>query len=101
MSERGMKKWAPYASLIEQKGIMAQMLHNRRKVPRPHLSIDQAEIIDRRLTILDGQPLKITYFDDGFIKTIETIITKVDPLNRVIACGDLTIAYRDLLALEL
>ncbi len=68
MSDRGMKKWAPYASLIEQKGTLGAMMHNRQKVARPHLSSDQAVFIERRLVDYGGETLTITYFDDGFIR---------------------------------
>ncbi len=100
MSDRGMKKWAPYASLIEQKGTLGAMMHNRRKVARPHISSDQAAFIERCLVDYHGETLTITYFDDGFIRSCRDIILTIDQLNRCIICANATIAYKDLLALE-
>ncbi len=100
MSDRGMKKWAPYASLIEQKGVMAKMLYNRKKVARPHISHDQAELIERQLIQYQGEHLNITYFDDGFILKMVTTITKIDSFHRLIVCDDVTISYCDIIAIE-
>ena len=100
MNDRGMKKWAPYASLIEQKGSLAMMRHERSKVKRPHISADQAELIERQLVAYDGSALTITFFDDGFIKTCRTKIIRIDPLLRQIECEERRIAYKDILSLQ-
>lgn len=100
MSERGMKKWAPYASLIEQKGVMAAMFHEKRKIKRPHLSADQGQLIDRKLREYQGETLNITYFDDGFIHTIHAPIDKIDSNKRLLVIGDISISFNNLLSLD-
>jgi len=100
MSDRGMKKWAPYASLIEQKGTMARMLREKKKISRPHISADQAELIERTLTNYRGGRLRVTYFADGFIRVCDVAIKRIDVLNRQIECDEITIAYRDILDVE-
>jgi len=100
MNDRGMKKWAPYASLIEQKGTMARMMHDKKKVVRPLISSDQAALIEERLLNYHGELLTITYFDDGFIKTCTDTIKKIEPFQKRIECECHIIAYRDILAIE-
>jgi hypothetical protein len=99
MSDRGMKKWAAYASLIEQKGTLAKMRYEKSRVPRPHISSDQAALIETRLLTYDGGPLRVTYFDDGFIREETIVITKIDPLRRSIEYASGTIAFKDLLSI--
>jgi hypothetical protein len=99
MSERGMKKWTAYASLIEQKGTLAQMRYEKTKIARPHISGDQAELIEKRLLNDDGSPLVVTYYEDGFIREETIIIVKIDPLRRLIEHQSGTIAFKDLLSI--
>lgn len=100
MSERGMKKWAPYASLVEQKGVMTAMFHEKRKIARPHLSGDQGELIDRKLREYQGEIVIITYFDDGFIHSIRAKIDTIDADKRTIVVGDIAISFGNLLSLD-
>ncbi|MFA5235572.1 MAG: YolD-like family protein [Bacilli bacterium] len=94
-----MKKWAAYASLIEQKGTLAQMRYEKSKVPRPHISGDQAALIEARLSFYDGSPLRVTYYEDGFIREETLVITKIDPLRHLIEHQSGTIAFKDLLSI--
>ncbi|HAV19758.1 MAG TPA: hypothetical protein DCX17_01880 [Firmicutes bacterium] len=100
MSERGMKKWAPYASLIEQKGTLKAMRYERSKVKKPHISNDQALLIERRLLDYQGEVLTITFFDAGFIDSCRQKILSIDPLNQVIKCESLIISYKNILAID-
>lgn len=95
-----MKKWAPYASLVEQKGVMAAMFHEKRKIARPHLSADQGELIDRTLREYQGEMVSITYFDDGFIRLIRATIDKIDADRRAIVVSEISISFSDLLSLD-
>lgn len=100
MSDRGMKKWAPYASLIEQKSYLGRMREDKRKVARPHIASDQAYQIEQFLTNLDGKFLKIKYFLDGVIVEKTMRILKVDPLNQQVVFDAMIIPYRDILNIE-
>lgn len=100
MSERGMKKWAPYASLIEQKSYLSRIRDDKRKVPRPHIASDQAAQIEQFLTHLDGKLLKIKYFQDGVIACDTMRILKVDPFHQQVIFDAITLPYRDILNIE-
>ena len=50
MSERGMKKWAPYKSLNEQQGYLDKLHEKQEKTERPRISSDEAENINDRIT---------------------------------------------------
>ena len=43
MSERGMKKWAPYKSLIEQEKYLKKAHQDNEVIARPVISSDEAE----------------------------------------------------------
>ena len=49
MSDRGMKKWAPYKSLVEQEKYLKKAHDDNEKIERPILSSDEMEEINEKL----------------------------------------------------
>ena len=83
MSDRGMKKWAPFSSLIEQATCLEEMKYQRNKIDRPILSEDQIEKINYALqTYKKGQIVTIKFFNDGYLYVINTTIKRIDLENR-------------------
>ena len=50
MSDRGMKKWAPFSSLIEQSTCLEEMRYQKNKIEKPLISIEKAREINEILT---------------------------------------------------
>ena len=83
MSDRGMKKWAPFSSLIEQATCLEQMKYQRNKIERPILTEDRKEKINYVLqSYKNGQIVKIEFFNDGYLYFINTTIKRIDLENR-------------------
>ena len=82
MSERGIKKWAPYKSLKEQDDFLNRISENNKKIDKPLLSSDQAEIINEILVNYQGEELEISYWKNGKINTVSTILVKIDADNK-------------------
>ena len=102
MSERGMKKWAPYKSLIEQESYLNKLHENNQKVEKPRISSDEAELINEILVNYQGEVLLITYWRGGKINTISAILKKIDPLNKKIVLQDRrTIYFSEIIKLEI
>lgn len=102
MSERGMKKWAPYKSLIEQESYLNKLHDNNQKVEKPHISSDEAELINEILVNYQGEELLITYWRNGKINTISAVLKKIDPLNKKIVLQDRrTIYFSEIIKLEI
>ena len=101
MSERGMKKWAPYKSLVEQEKYLKKAHDDNQKVERPQLSSDEAELINEILVNYQGEELIITYWRDNKINTISTVLKKIDVINKKIILPDWkTISLTELINLE-
>ena len=101
MSERGMKKWAPYKSLIEQEKYLKKAHQDNEKVVRPQISSDEAEIINNILVNYRGEELLITYWRSEKINTVSTILVKIDPENKKIVLPNRrTIYFHELINLE-
>ena len=101
MSERGMKKWAPYKSLVEQEKYLKKAHNDNNKQVRPQLSSDEAENINEILVNYHGEELVISYWRNEQINTITTILKKIDPINKKIVLMDRkTISFQELIHIE-
>ena len=101
MSDRGMKKWAPYKSLVEQTPSLEGTYEDNRKIERPKISQDVAEEINEVLVNYHNQDLKIRFFKRGHIYEVVSFLKKIDVLNKkIVTSDDVTINFIDLLYLE-
>ena len=93
MSDRGMKKWAPYKSLKEQWSVLDEQKRHLNEVNKPTISLEEAENINNILVSYYGQPLKISYYRYKKINHLEGTIKKIDPYNQVIILTNDTKIY--------
>ena len=101
MSDRGMKKWAPYSSLIEQAICLEEMKYQRNKIEKPILTPDQMEKIEFALqTYKKGQTIKIKFYDDGYLYFIETKIKRIDLENRRLILENGKLDFSNLIDIE-
>ena len=101
MSERGMKKWAPYKSLIEQEKYLKKAHQDNNVVKKPTLSSDEAEYINEILVNYHGEELEITFWRNDKLNTMSTILVKIDPVNKKIILPERkTIYFSELISLE-
>lgn len=84
MSERGMKKWAPFSSLIEQSTCLEKMRYERNKIDKPSISSDRANKINEILKNYHGQEIRIKYYYDGYLFEIKTSIIKIESTQRAL-----------------
>ena len=100
MSERGMKKWAPYKSLNEQEQYLNKLHKDNEKVEKPVISSDEAEEINEILVNYQGEELLITFYRNEKIQSITSIIKKIDVENKKIVLPDRkTILFTELIGL--
>ena len=101
MSERGMKKWAPYKSLNEQENYLNKLHKDNGKVEKPRISSDKAEEINEILVNYQGEELLFTFYRNSKIQSIASIIKKIDAENKKIVLPDRkTIYFVELIDLE-
>ena len=101
MSERGMKKWAPYKSLIEQEKYLKKAHVDNNKETRPTISSDEAEEINEILINYHGEELEISYWRNEKINTVSSILTKIDPVNKKIVLPERkTIYFHEIINLK-
>lgn len=97
--DRGMMKWAPYQSLIEQSMYLAEMRRERQKVPKPLISSDRAEEINEILCTYEGEEIIVKIWENGFLSDLEGVISKIDPYNRRIEVDERRIPFSSIINL--
>ena len=101
MSERGMKKWAPYKSLNEQEDYLKKLHNKQEKVERPSISSDEADNINEILVNYHGEELLIEYWRNEKINTVSSTLSKIDPVNKKIVLPlRKTIYFSELIRVE-
>ena len=82
MTNRGMKKWAPFSALSEQ-SLYINKVKNRYLEKEKEICDDLIYQIEHILNNYQGEILNVYYFDNGSKKIIGTI-KKIDTLNNSI-----------------
>ena len=82
MSDRGIKKWAPYKSLVEHTDTLDRARHNRDKVEKPIISSEEAEDINNILVNYHGEELTIEYYRNERIIKEDIIIKRIDTYEK-------------------
>ncbi len=100
MSDRGMMKWAPYRSLVEQSEFLNQMRYEKNKKTRPTLTEDRMEEINRVLQNYQGEIVGITYYSDGYTYLIKTKIKRIDIENQLLILPQGKLKFRDIVKIE-
>ena len=97
MSDRGMKKWAPFSSLIEQSTVLNEMFYEKHKQEKPSISKERAEKINQILSNYNGQKLRIKYFYDGYIYELVTTIKRIDVVNKKLIFEEGNMPFKEII----
>ena len=101
MSDRGMKKWAPYKSLNEQWDVLDNLSEEETYIEKPKISSDEAEIINDKLVNYSGEEYTFYYYKTGRILKEKSTIKKIDIYNRKIILSNGAIIYlKDLVGIK-
>ena len=100
MSDRGIKKWAPYKSLTEQDFNMSKQKEKEEKIEKPKISADFAEEINEILVNYHGEGLTIGYYRNGKVLEITDRIKKIDTLEKkLVLCSRKIIMIREIVSI--
>ena len=100
MSDRGMKKFAPFASLIEQSDYLEHMRYEKNKKDKPVVSSEKADEINELLTSYHGQEVEVYYFYDGYVYKLKTRILKIDIYSRKLHLEQGDISFSNLVDIK-
>ncbi|MFJ8216243.1 YolD-like family protein [Bacillus cereus] len=87
---RGMVKWQPFASMPEQFAGIREIMGELNKVPKPMLTQDAKERIERELirSLHEEVEILISYYRDGFIHDEYITVVNIDEQNKAVYYTD-------------
>ena len=101
MSDRGMKKWAPYKTLQEQWETLDNIHKSEEKIEKPKISSEQAEEINEILVNYHGQELEFIYYKNGKLLKEKSTIKKIDTFEKRLILNNRKIIYlKDLVGIK-
>ncbi len=84
MKERGMMKWKPFISMVEQQQSVYQVLQDIQKINKPLLDESQHEENSHLLlsAYYSHQRVQILYYEQGYLKQYRGEIYKINEAYR-------------------
>lgn len=95
-SDRGMVKYMPYKSLVEQGSALARAFHEQHRVEKRILLEDEAEELNRTLTQYNGEAVTVVYWRDGALLRESGIIDAIDGQRRCLWINEQRVLFNDL-----
>ncbi|PGQ63389.1 YolD-like family protein [Bacillus thuringiensis] len=87
---RGMVKWQPFASMPEQFAGIREIMGELNKVPKPMLTQDTKERIERALinSAQRQEDILISFYRDGFMSNMYITVIRIDLHTNTVHCTD-------------
>ena len=102
MSDRGIKKWAPYKTLEEQDFTLSKHKEKEEKIEKPTISAEFAEEINEILVNYSGETLRIKYFKNGKILEVVSKLKRIDPVEKkLVLFSKMSIMITDVVFIEI
>lgn len=85
-----MVKWQPFASMPEQFAGIREIMGELNKVPKPTLTQDTKERIERALidSAQRQEDILISFYRDGFISNMYITVIRIDLHTNTVHCTD-------------
>lgn len=86
MHDRGIIKWAPFASVINGSVLLKEIKEEKSRIIKPTLSDDQIEFLENKIieSFTGEIPVTIYFYRYEHIYKIEGIITKINKATKEI-----------------
>ena len=90
--ERGMIKWAPFASVIDSNILVNEILEEKEKINKPILTDDRYINIEDDIlySYKNNEYINIEYFKNGKICKIKEKVYKIDTFSKQIILSNKT-----------
>ncbi len=78
--DRGIIKWLPFESLVSSKQVIDSILHEKNKIKKPILSLEQQQEISEKLieAFYEQDEVTLKIYKNGYIITLISFIKNID-----------------------
>lgn len=95
---RDMVKWLPFNSLINNKTVVEKVLKEKAKTKMPVLSEDEIKDLEDKIlnAYYKKEPVKITYYKNGYFYEEISEIKKIDSSNKLIYLNNTKLIFNQI-----
>lgn len=99
---RGMIKWKPFNTLLNNRDIN-EIIMIRNKVEKPIIMEDRISEIDNllKVAIKENKGIKVKYFDKGELKYINGNIRNINTIEKYILINSIRIYFKNLIKVDI
>lgn len=90
MHDRGVIKWAPFASVINGNTLLEEIYEEKSRITKPTLSDEQIKILEQSIieSFTGKKPINIYFYRNEHIYKINGIITKINATTKEITINN-------------
>lgn len=99
---RGMIKWKPFNTLLNNRDIN-EIIMIRNKVEKPIIMEDRISEIDNllKVAIKENKEIRVKYFDKGELKYINGNIRNINTIEKYILINSIRIYFKNLIKVDI
>lgn len=85
-NDRGVIKWMPFNSIVEEQKLIEQLVKDKNKITKPNLSQEQIQKNEEKLIEAFYEKIRVTieYFQAGYLLKTTSKILKIDTISQKI-----------------
>lgn len=102
-NDRGMIKWAPFNSVINNKYIINSLIKEKSRISQPILSNEEMLEIEEKIinAYYSKSYVTITYYQNGYLENIAGKIKKIDKIYKIIYLEKTSLFFKQIMNIKL
>ncbi len=99
--DRGMIKWQPFDSVISSKSLLNTLVHEKEKIAKPVLSLDEECIIEEYIieAFYSQEDVTLQYYWNGYLQVLTGKIKKIDRISKIIYLNSQRLFFKQIVAI--
>ncbi len=103
-NDRGIIKWLPFNSIVEEQKLIAEVIKNKSKIAKPNLSPEQ--LMENEAKILEAffeeATVTVKYYKKGFLLKTTSKISHLNPISKQISLANkITLLFNQIIQINI
>lgn len=100
--DRGMIKWQPFNSVINNKEVINSLLKEKSKKAKPIMSEEEINLLEEKIIncYYTQSEVSLTYYKNGYLLNIKGKIKKIDQVYKMIYIKTQKLLFNQIIMIE-
>ncbi len=100
--DRGMIKWQPFNSVINNKEVINSLLKEKNKKSKPIMSEEEINFLEEKIVnfYYTQTEVNVTYYKNGYLLNIKGKIKKIDQVYKMIYIKSQKLLFNQIIMVE-